>query len=59
MRMKIRVLGAFEDSMQKETGFSVRIYKLVTGLAATGNDVTLIMPKYRATREVEEVTVMA
>jgi glycosyltransferase involved in cell wall biosynthesis len=52
--MRICVLSAFEDSMQKDTGFSVRIYNLVKGLAATGNDVKLIIPKYQATREVVE-----
>ena len=44
--------------MQKDTGFSVRIYNLVKGLAENGNDVKLIVPRYRATREiVEGVTV--
>ena len=40
--------------MQKDTGFSARIYNLVKGLAATGNDVKLILPKYRSTHEVVE-----
>ncbi|MEM2143739.1 MAG: glycosyltransferase family 4 protein [Candidatus Jordarchaeaceae archaeon] len=42
--MKICFLSPFEDSMQRDTGASVRIYNLAKGLAALGNDVELIMP---------------
>lgn len=44
--------------MQKDTGASVRIYNLAKGLAATGNNVKVVIPKYKATCEfVEGVTV--
>lgn len=42
--MKICILSSLEDSMQRDTGASVRIYYLVNGLAALGNDVQVIMP---------------
>lgn len=44
--MRICVLSAFEDSMQKDTGASVRIYNLSKGLAGLGNQVELILPNY-------------
>ncbi|HVP92729.1 MAG TPA: hypothetical protein VMS94_03200, partial [Acidobacteriota bacterium] len=58
--MRICVLSSFEDSMQRDTGASVRIYNLLKGLAANGNDVKLIIPSYHLTREiVDGVTVHA
>lgn len=42
--MKICFLSPFDDSMQRDTGASVRIYNLAKGLATLGNDVELIMP---------------
>jgi glycosyltransferase involved in cell wall biosynthesis len=44
--MQICILSAFEDSMQKNTGASVRIYNLSKGLAGLGNQVELILPNY-------------
>lgn len=52
--MKICILSSFEDSMQKDSGASIRIYNLAKGLVATGNDVTVIMPKYEAASELAE-----
>ena len=43
--MKICVLSAFEDSMLRDTGGSVRIYNLLKGLVAQGHTVELIIPK--------------
>ncbi len=43
--MRICILSAFEDSMRKDTGGSVRIYNLSKGLADLGNHVELILPK--------------
>jgi glycosyltransferase involved in cell wall biosynthesis len=52
--MNIFILSSFEDSMQKDTGGSVRIYNLAKGLASNGNNVKVILPKYQATLEVVE-----
>jgi len=49
--MKICILSSFEDSMQKDTGASVRIYNLAKGLAKSGNDVKVILPMDRTTYE--------
>jgi glycosyltransferase involved in cell wall biosynthesis len=49
--MKICILSAFEDSMSKDTGASVRIYNLSKGLASLGYDVKLIVPKNKEYRE--------
>jgi glycosyltransferase involved in cell wall biosynthesis len=46
--MKICILSAYEDSMQKDTGASVRIYNLAKGLAENGNHVQVILPKYHS-----------
>jgi glycosyltransferase involved in cell wall biosynthesis len=43
--MKICILSAFEDSMLKDTGASVRIYNLSKGLASLGYDIELLVPK--------------
>lgn len=44
--------------MQKDTGASVRIHNLAKGLATAGNEVKVILPKYRATCEfIDGVTV--
>jgi glycosyltransferase involved in cell wall biosynthesis len=40
--------------MQKDKGGSVRVYNLAKGLALTGNNVKVILPKYQATLEVVE-----
>lgn len=42
--MNICILSSLEDSMQKDTGASVRIYNLAKGLAALGNTIRVIMP---------------
>ena len=56
--MRICILSAFEDSMQKETGASVRIYNLSKGLAGLGNQVELILPKYAESCErIDGITV--
>jgi len=56
--MKICVLSSFEDSMQKDSGASIRIYNLAKGLAALGHKVTVIIPSFNPTFElVEGVTV--
>ena len=49
--MRICILSAYEDSMQNDTGASVRIINLAKGLAATGNKVNVILPKYHASTE--------
>lgn len=53
-KLNICLLSSFEDSMQKDTGGSVRVYNLAKGLASTGNKVKVILPKYQATLEVVE-----
>lgn len=50
--MKICILSSFEDSIQKDSGASVRIYNLAIGLAAIGHNVKVIIPKYRASCEI-------
>ena len=56
--MRICILSAFEDSMRKDTGASVRIYNLSKGLAGLGNQVELILPKYAESCErVDGITV--
>src|SRR3990170_7278908 len=56
--MKICILSAFEDSMLKDTGASVRIYNLAISLAASGNDVKLIIPKFvESCEHIQGVTV--
>lgn len=49
--MKICILSAFEDSMLKDTGASVRIYNLSKGLASLGYDVELVLPKNQESYE--------
>lgn len=44
--MKICILSAFEDSLLKDTGYSVRICNLAENLAKFGNKVFLIIPGY-------------
>lgn len=48
--MRICIISAFEDSMQYDSGYSVRIVNVAKGLMARGNSVSVIMPKYRASR---------
>lgn len=56
--MRIYILSAFQDSMQKDTAGSVRIYNLARNLAATGNDVNVILPaEQRASEIVDGVKV--
>lgn len=58
MTMRICIVSAFEDTMSKDTGFSVRIYNLAKNLAALGNDVDLVLPKFTETCErIDGVTV--
>jgi glycosyltransferase involved in cell wall biosynthesis len=54
LMMRIRILSSFEDSMQKDTGPSVRIYNLAKGLAALGDEVRVIMPKEKNIRDCVE-----
>ena len=57
--MKICILSSFEDSMQKRSGASVRIYNLAKNLAANGNDVQVIVPGRQNSSEfVEGVSVL-
>lgn len=44
--MKVCILSAFEDSLSKDTGYSVRMYNLAKGLAKLGHEVHFIMPNY-------------
>jgi glycosyltransferase involved in cell wall biosynthesis len=50
--MNICILSSVEDSMQKDTGASVRIYNLAKGLVECGNDVTIVVPKLHPTFEI-------
>ena len=49
--MKICILSAFEDSLLKDSGPSVRIYYLAKSLASLGHDVHVVIPKYESTCE--------
>jgi glycosyltransferase involved in cell wall biosynthesis len=49
--MKIIILSSFEDSMQKDAGYSVRTFNLAKGLAESGNIVNVVLPKDRLTHE--------
>ncbi len=42
--MKICILSAFEDSIERKSGASVRIYNLAKGLADLRNEVIVVMP---------------
>ncbi len=44
--MKICILSSFEDSLLKDTGYSVRIYNLAKSLAKLNNKVFLIIPGF-------------
>ena len=56
--MRICILSAYEDSMQRDTGASVRIYNLSKQLADLGNHVELIIPKYvESCERIDGVTV--
>lgn len=58
MTMRICIISAFEDAMLKDTGPSVRIYNLAKNLAALGNVVELVLPKFTDTCErIDGVTV--
>ena len=50
--MNICILSAFEDSMLKDTGASVRIYNLSKSIATIGCKVELIIPKSKETCDV-------
>lgn len=50
--MNIYILSAFEDSMRKETGGSVRIYNLAKALAATGNNVHVVLPNFETNSKI-------
>jgi glycosyltransferase involved in cell wall biosynthesis len=56
--MKICILSSFEDSMQKDAGYSVRTFNIAKGLAESGNIVNVVLPKDRFTHKfVDGVTV--
>ncbi len=56
--MRISILSAYEDSMQNDSGASVRIINLAKGLAATGNKVNVILPKFHTSTEyVDKISV--
>ena len=44
--MKTCVLSSFEDSLSKDTGYSIRMYNLAKGLVKLGYEVHFIMPSY-------------
>jgi len=44
--MRICILSSFEDSLSRNTGYSVRIYNLARGLADLGNKVHVIIPGF-------------
>jgi len=44
--MQICILSSFEDSLSRDTGYSVRIYNLAKGLAELGNKVHVIIPGF-------------
>lgn len=44
--MQICILSSFEDSLSRDTGYSVRIYNLTKGLAELGNKVHVIIPGF-------------
>jgi glycosyltransferase involved in cell wall biosynthesis len=44
--MQICILSSFEDSLSRDTGYSVRIYNLAKGLAELGNKVHVILPGF-------------
>lgn len=52
--MKICILSPFEDSMQMDTGASVRICNLAKGLVNLGHDVMLVVPKTHPSFDVVE-----
>ncbi|MGQ9539443.1 MAG: glycosyltransferase family 4 protein [Candidatus Bathycorpusculaceae bacterium] len=49
--MQICILSSFEDSLSRDTGYSVRIYNLARGLAELGNTVHVVIPGYKVTVE--------
>jgi glycosyltransferase involved in cell wall biosynthesis len=49
--MKVCILSAFEDSLSRSTGYSVRIYNLAAGLAELGDEVHIIIPKFNVRTE--------
>ena len=44
--MKVCILSSFEDSLSKDTGYSIRMYNLAKGLVKLGHEVHFIMPNY-------------
>ncbi len=56
--MNVSILSAFEDSMRKETGGSVRTYNLAKALQKTGANVQVILPNFKQCSEkIENLTV--
>lgn len=56
--MNVCILSAFEDSMNYDSGYSVRIINVAKGLIAKGNSVSVIMPKYNVSkRSVDNIPV--
>lgn len=51
--MKICILSSFDDSLLKDTGYSVRIYNLAKSLTKLNNKVFLIIPGFNA--NIEEI----
>jgi glycosyltransferase involved in cell wall biosynthesis len=45
LNLKISIFSSFEDSMEKDSGASVRMYNLAKGLVSSGNVVEVIIPK--------------
>jgi hypothetical protein len=56
--MRICILRLYKDSMQNLTGASVRIINLAKGLAATGNNVNVVLPKHHASTEFVDKTLV-
>jgi hypothetical protein len=47
---------SYEDSLEKDSGYSVRVYNLPKGLVLNGNNVRVVIPKKkRMIREVDGI----
>ncbi len=56
--MRICILSSFEDSLARDTGYSVRIYSLARNLAELGNKVHVVIPQYaRAFQQIDGIEV--
>lgn len=45
-KMRLCILSSFEDSLSRDTGYSVRIYNLAKNLSKLNNEVFLIIPGF-------------